>query len=47
MSNEGKPHVHKEPQQTAPEESQKEICEENPSKEPKIGFGDTTEQSDE
>ena len=44
-----------EPQQTAPEEpqevvceeSQEEVCEEQPPTEPKIGFGDATEQSDE
>ncbi len=47
MSNEEKPQVPEEPQQTTPEESQEEICEEKPPTEPKIGSGDATEQSDE
>jgi hypothetical protein len=47
MSNEEKPQVPEEPQQTAPEDSQEEICEEQSPKEPKIGFGDAAEQSDE
>ncbi|MCP4257857.1 MAG: hypothetical protein GY774_10065 [Planctomycetes bacterium] len=53
MSNEEKPQVPEEPQQTAPEESQQaapeepqeDVSEEQSSTEPKIGFGDATEQS--
>ena len=47
MSNEEKPQVPEEPQQTAPEELKEEVSEEQPTTEPKIGFGDATEQSDE
>jgi hypothetical protein len=47
MSNEEKPPVPEEPQQTAPEDSQEEKCEEKPPQEPKIGSGDATDQSDE
>ena len=47
MSNEEKPQVPEEPQQTAPEEPKEEVSEEQPTTEPKIGFGDASEQSDE
>ena len=55
MSNEEKPQVPEEPQETAPEESQEtapeesqeEVCEEQPPREPNVGLGDATEQSEE
>ena len=34
-------------QQTVPEESQEKVSEEQPSTDPKIGYGDANEQSDE
>ena len=47
MSNEEKPQVSEEPQQTAPEEPQEEVCEEQPSFPPNVAPAEVEQHPEE